>query len=454
MHATPLISARELTLAVDLYELTMLQAWWRAGFAPRAVFSLYFREMPPQRNFMLACGQHEILARLPELGFDADARERLAAVPALSKAFVASLADWKFTGDVHAVPEGTPVFAQEPLLEVEAPLPEAQLLETVLMNQVHAQSVLASRAVRMKLAAAGRPVVDFSMRRAHGIEAAVHGVRAFWIAGLDATSNVLGGLHHGVPLTGTMAHSYVQARDDESAAFAEFWRTQSEPTLLVDTWDTLAGVDTAIRLAREADSPLGAIRLDSGDLLALSRAARARLDAAGLASVRIIASGGLDEHSIAALVAANAPIDGYGVGTALGVARDAPALELVYKLTEIDGAPRGKLSAGKQMLPGRKQVYRERNGGGTVVADHLVHREESAPGTRLLEPVLRGGRRLPPLECTLDEARAHCAREVAALPAGLRGLEAAQSPLPVHVSKRLRDMQAELRRRHPGTVEP
>lgn len=451
MTLAPLLRPDQLALAVDLYELTMLQAYVAEGLEQRpAVFSLFFRELPAGRNFMVACGQEAIARRLPELHFSAAAREALKSVEVLSPGFVDWLADFRFTGHVHAVPEGTPVFALEPILEVEAPLGQAQFLETLLMNQVHVETVLASKAARVALAAAGRPVVDFSMRRAHGIDAAVHGTRAFRIGGIDATSNVLGGLMHDVAVSGTMAHSFVQIFDSEPDAFDAFWRSMRDPTLLVDTYDTVGGVCNAIRAARHHDRPPRAIRLDSGDLAELSRAARVLLDEAGLTSVRIVASGGLDEFRIRDLLAGEAPIDGFGVGTEIGVSRDAPALELVYKLTEFDGHPRAKLSTGKAMLPGRKQVFRRRDAGGQILGDVLAHRDESAPGEPLLRQVVRGGLPLESAMLSLEQARAHCAASVAALPARLRALEVAEEPFPVEVSGCLQALQDEIRRDHPA----
>jgi nicotinate phosphoribosyltransferase len=283
-------------LAIDLYQLTMAQAYLREGLLSPAVFSLHYRTLPPTRNYVLACGLDDALAYLESLRFGIADIDVLARLGGFRDDFLRWLESFRFSGSVWAMPEGTPVFPEEPLLEVEASLPEAQLVETVVMNQVHLQSVLAAKAARVVTAAAGRPVIDFGMRRAHGLDAAAKAVRAFYIAGVDATSNVAAGHRYGVPVTGTMAHSYVQAHDDEEDAFRELVALYPDTVLLVDTYDTLDGVRRVIEVARSlgADFRVRGIRLDSGDLGALARAARALLDAAGLSRFRIVASGGLD----------------------------------------------------------------------------------------------------------------------------------------------------------------
>jgi nicotinate phosphoribosyltransferase len=315
---------------------------------------------------------------------------------------------------------------------VTAPIAEAQMLETLAMNVVGSQTLLASKAARVVLAAAGRPVVDFGGRRAQGLDAAVAGARAFHLAGVAATSNLLAGARHGLPLAGTMAHSFVQAFPTEAEAFRAFAACHPETILLVDTYDTLAGVRRVAALAKEMGAAfrLRGVRLDSGDLLALSRAARAILDEAGLGEVRIFASGGLDAHRIAALLAAGAPIDAFGVGTEMSVSADAPALDIAYKLVAHGGEGRMKFSAGKRTLPGAKQVFRGAAG------DVLGLAEESLPGEPLLRPVMRQGRRLAPRPPFAD-ARAAAAARIAALPPPLRGLDPAAPPWPVALSPAL-----------------
>ncbi|MFB6241164.1 MAG: nicotinate phosphoribosyltransferase, partial [Gemmatimonadota bacterium] len=347
-----------------------------------------------------------------------------------SSAFVDWLADFEFTGDVRALPEGTPFFPYEPVLEVSGPLPEAQLAETFVMNQVHMQTVLASKAARVVEAAGERTVVDFGLRRMHGTDAGMKGARAYHIAGVDATSNVLAGQVYGVPITGTMAHSYVQSHDDELEAFRSFTEEYPETVLLVDTYDTLDGVQNVVELARELgdDFRVRAIRLDSGDLAELAFEAREILDEAGLGDVEIFASGGLDEYGIAAIVERDAPITGFGVGTRMGTARDAPSLDMAYKLTSYAGRGRLKLSTGKKILPGPKQVYRREEDG--RAAGDVVARagEEDLHGRPLLVPVMEDGRRLDAGRTDLDAARDRARREVGRLPERIRALEPADPP--------------------------
>ncbi len=425
-------------LLTDLYELTMLQAYFEEQMSERAAFSLFVRRLPACRNYLVACGLDDVLAYLETLHFDAAATAYLGSLGRFSSRFLRSLETFRFTGDVHAVAEGTPVFAGEPILEIEAPIAEAQLVETLVMNQIQLQTVLASKAARVLEAAAGRQVVDFGLRRMHGTDAGLKAARAFHIAGVAATSNVAAGQAYGIPVAGTLAHSYIQAHDDEYEAFRAFARLYPDTILLVDTYDTLGGVRKVVQLARELGPAfrVSGIRLDSGDLAALSREARRMLDAAGLAAVTIFASGGLDEDLVARLVAGGAPIDGFGVGTDMGVSRDAPSLDIAYKLVEYGGRPRIKLSPGKEQLPGRKQIFRvERDG----VADHdlLGRRDDEGPGRRLLEPVMVGGVRLAAGRVMLADARARAARERDRLPRRLRDLAAASPPFAVEVSPAL-----------------
>jgi nicotinate phosphoribosyltransferase len=441
-------SVRNVALLTDLYQLTMLQAYWREGLADRAAFSLFFRRLPPGRNFLIACGLDDVLCYLEDLRFTEEALDYLRGLGPFGSAFLDWLAELRFTGDVYAVPEGTPVFPHEPLLEVEAPIGEAQLVESFLLNQVHLQTVLASKAARVVAAARGRRVVDFGMRRMHGSDAALKGARAFHVAGVDATSNVLAGQLYGIPVAGTMAHSYVQAHEGELESFREFARLYPETILLVDTYDTLEGVHRVVALARELGGDFGVrgIRLDSGDLCALARQAREILDAAGLESVEIFASGMLDEYAVARLVEQDAPITGFGVGTRMGVSEDAPSADLVYKLTEYAGVGRRKLSTDKATLPGRKQVLRVESGGESE-HDVLAGWGESLPGRPLLRPVMKGGRRHSAASQTLDEIRARAAEEVAKLPAPVRALEPAEPPYRVALSDALRAQAERLHKR-------
>jgi nicotinate phosphoribosyltransferase len=436
-----------LALFTDLYELTMARAYVAEGMRGTAVFTLFVRRLPGSRNLLLACGLDAVLASLEALRFTPDDLEYLRTLDLFPETFLAWLRDYRFTGDVHAVPEGTPVFANEPILEVVAPIAEAQLVETLVMNQIHLQTVLASKAVRVVTAAQGRPVVDFGSRRMHGIDAAVQGARAFYVAGVEATSNVLAGRRYGIPVSGTMAHSYIQAHEDESSAFRAFAGLFPGAVLLADTYDTLSGVRRAIEVASgPAPLRISAVRLDSGDLAALAREARRLLDAAGLTDVRIVASSDLDEHRIAALVADKAPIDGFGVGTAMGVSRDAPALDLVYKLAEYDGEGRTKLSADKPVLPGRTQVFR-REQDGRIVGDIIGRFDERLDGRPLLRQVMAGGRRTADAQAPLAAARQRAADALARLPPGILGLAPASSPYPVSVSAALETYHARVRER-------
>ena len=439
------VTEENVALLTDQYELTMLQAYWKEQMFGEGVFSLFVRRLPESRNFLIAAGLDTALAYLETLHFGSEALEHLRRRPELEPAFVDWLSGLRFTGDVHAVPEGTPVFGEEPLLEVRAPLPQAQLIETVLMNQVHLGTLLASKAARVVLAAGGRQVMDFGLRRMHGTDAGLKGARAFYVAGVAATSNVLAGKVYGIPLAGTMAHSYVQACDSELDAFRAFVGLHQDTTLLVDTYDTLEGVRNVVRLAEELGDSfrVKAIRLDSGDLVALALEARRILDDAGLDQVRIIASGGLDEYEIARLLRAGAPIDAFGVGTAMGVSEDAPGLDIAYKLVEYAGRPRFKLSSGKRLLPGPKQLFRVYRDG-EAVGDTLARFGERLPGRPLLQPVMRAGRRLPGGSPGLDETRAYAAREIAALPERLRRNESARPGYPVEVSSALRALDREV----------
>ena len=427
-----------LALFTDLYQLTMLQAYFEERMTERAVFSLFVRRLPPNRNFLVACGLDTVLDYLETLRFSQQDLSYLGTLKIFSDRFLEWLADFSFTGNVHAVLEGTVVFANEPILEVEAPLPEAQLIETYVMNQVQLQTMLASKANRVVTAAQGRSVIDFGARRMHGTDAALNAARSFWIAGVDATSNVLAGRRFGIPVAGTLAHSYIQAHGDESAAFRAFAKLYPDTVLLIDTYDTLAGVEKVIDLAKELgeDFKVRAVRLDSGDLLDLSLRVRAALDGAGLDRVQIFASSSLDEYEIDRLISSGAPIDGFGVGTAMGVSADAPYLDIVYKLTSYAGEGRVKLATSKPVLPGRKQVFRQSDGDFDT-GDTIARADEELPGRPLLEPVVRDGERITPPTHDLAAIRPYAAKQIARLPESVRKLPEADPLYPVHVSPKL-----------------
>jgi len=433
-------------LFTDLYELTMMQSYFDRDMHERAAFSLFVRDLPNERNFLLAAGLEPVLDYLANLRFEDAEIAYLRELGKFTPAFLDWLKNFRFTGDVHAVPEGTPVFANEPILEIEAPIAQAQLVETAVMNIVHLQTVLASKAARVVAAADGRAVVDFGARRIHGRDGAIHAARAFHLAGVNATSNVEAGRAYGIPVSGTMAHSYVEAFANEAEAFAAFTRSYPETVLLVDTYDTLQGVRNVIELARKLgeDFRVRAVRLDSGDLLTLSRQARAMLDGAGLSAVQVFASGGLDEYRIAELLGAGAPIDGFGVGTAMGVSDDAPSLEIAYKLTAYAGEGRVKLSPGKASYPGLKQVFRHESQYGHAIRDTLALQSESLDGRPLCECVMRNGKWLKPAP-ELDAIRKYAAGQIAALPDHVRAITPAEPPYPVETSARLESYTEEVR---------
>ncbi|MGE5697700.1 MAG: nicotinate phosphoribosyltransferase [Candidatus Sericytochromatia bacterium] len=433
-------------LFTDLYEVTMAQAFWAEGMTGTAVFETFFRKLPPCRTYITAAGLPDVLDFLESFHFDRQDLQYLRGLGLFSDEFLAWLSGVGFTGDVWAVPEGTAVFPNEPIVQVIAPIIEAQLVETFVLNQIHLQSVLASKAARVVDAARGRIVVDFGARRAHGTDAALKVARTSYLAGAGGTSNLLAARRYGIPAFGTMAHSFVQAFDDELDAFNAFARLYPGTTLLVDTYDTLHGVDHVIELAERLGErfTVQAIRLDSGDLGALSKAARARLNAAGLNHVAIFASSGLDEHRIAALLDDGCPIDGFGVGTKLVVAEDAPALDMAYKLVEYAGIGRTKFSSGKLIYPGRKQVFRSIDNG-TFAGDTIGQPNEQLAGAPLLMPVMEHGRRLADHIADLDAARGRARHQVKALPSQLRSLTNADQPYPVLVSP---GVESELERLH------
>jgi nicotinate phosphoribosyltransferase len=411
-------------LLVDLYELTMGESYVAEGLAERqATFSLFFRTLPAGWGYALASGLEGALAYLEELRFTDDDLAYLEGTGLFREPFLDRLRSFRFGGSVRALREGTAAFPNEPLLEVTGPLLEAQLVETVLLNGIHLHTLVASKAARSVEAAQGRLLVDFALRRTHGGEAGLAVARASYLAGFDATSNVLAGRLYGIPTAGTMAHSYVEAFGDELEAFRAFARAYPDDAiLLVDTYDTLEGTRRAAEVAGElaaGDHRLRGVRLDSGDLAALSRGARAILDEAGFEDAMVFASGGLDEHAIAELVAADAPIGGFGVGTKMGVSADAPFLDVAYKLVELDGRPVLKLSTGKASLPGRKQVWRVAGEFDTIgLAD------EGCEGEPLLREVMRDGRTTwtEPLDAMRERAR----RERASLPGPVRALAGAR----------------------------
>jgi nicotinate phosphoribosyltransferase len=437
---------RDAALFADLYELTMAASYLREGMRGPATFSLFVRRLPRERAFLVAAGLEDVLNFLRGFRFSDEALSYLDSLDLFDSLFLEFLRHVRFTGLVRAVPEGTVVFPNEPLLEVTAPIIEAQLVETAVLNLVHLQTMLTSKAVRCVAAARGRPVVDFGLRRTHGLDAGMKAARCAFIAGASMSSNVLAGLHYGIRSSGTMAHSYVSAFAREIDAFHAFARAfPAQTTLLLDTYDTVAGARKAVLVAKEmerAGHRLAGVRLDSGDLLDLSMQVRRILDDAGLASVQIFASGELDERGIEQCLAAGAPIDAFGVGTRMDVSADQPYLDMSYKLVEYDGRPVLKSSAGKATWAGQKQVYRRLRSGEGFAGDVIALREEPAPPGAveiLLRSVMEHGRLLAP-HPRLSAIRDYCAAQVASLPDDLRAI-GGTTTYPMSYSDRLVSLQ-------------
>ena len=413
-------------LLTDLYELTMADSYYRRGMNRECTFDLFVRELPAQRNFMVACGLEQAIEYLEHLAFDDDAIDYLSSLDRFSEGFLDYLRTMSFTGEVWAAPEGEVMFPREPLLHVTAPLIEAQIVETFLLNTVTFQTMIAGKAARISLACRPCQFVDFSPRRDHGADAALKAARASYIAGAAATSNVLAGKTYGIPVTGTMAHSYIMAFDDEEEAFRSFAHDfPHHAVLLIDTFEVEAGARRAARVGTELaamGSSLRGVRIDSGDLDALSRSVRKILDDAGLTETMISVSGDLDEYRIRELVTAGAPIDSFGVGTQLGTSGDAPSLGGVYKLAADAGQPRIKLSAGKVTIPGRKQVVRFPASGTPEHDVMALEDEEIAGGRPILERVMLAGERVGEPE-SLDAIRDRCRSRLDDLPTDLRSLD-------------------------------
>ncbi len=412
-------------LSTDLYELTMAAGYHAAGETASASFELFVRELPATRGYLVAAGLEQAISYLETWRCTLDEIAYLRTVPALQGAEATFFDDYlrrlRFTGDVWAMPEGTPVFAGEPLVRVTAPLPEAQLVETALLATILFQTMVASKAARVTEAAEERGVIEFGGRRAHGMEAARDAARAACLAGCRATSNVDAGYRYGLTVSGTRAHSWVMAHPDELTAFSRYAAVYGpRSVLLIDTYDTIAA---ARRIVGAGLRP-AAVRLDSGDLVHLSRAVRRVLDEGGLADTQILVSGDLDEHKVAALVSSGAPIDSFGVGTALSTSSDAPSLSGVYKLVEIERAgvmtPLMKLSPGKRTYPGAKQVWRVYGPMGPV-RDVVGLAAEEGPedGEPLLTCVVKGGVRQQP-QRAIREIREVCQTAVARLPEEVR----------------------------------
>jgi nicotinate phosphoribosyltransferase len=439
-----LLSPAEVSLLIDQYEITMAASYHRLGRNEPAVFELFARKLPPNRDWLLVCGLGPTLRLIAEMSFGAREIDYLRSL-GFKPDFLAYLEGFRFSGDVEAMPEGTIAFANEPLVRVTAPLIEAQMIETLLLNQINFQTMIATKAARVVLAAHGNgdSVVDFSPRRDHGVDAAMKAARASAVAGIGGTSNVAAAMRYGLQPVGTMAHSYVLSFESEEEAFECFMRDNPDNALLlVDTYDTLEGVRRAIDASRRTGVALAGIRLDSGDLPGLAREARRLLDDAGFTEARIVASGDLEEHKIAEMCRAEVPVDLWGVGTELGTSRDSPVVNGVYKIVaDLRGeAWRGvaKRSLAKETLPGAKQVFR-RFDDGAMTGDVVATADERLDGEALLVPAMREGEIV--LTETLDQMRARTARSLAALPVELRS-QGQKPPYPVTHSEALRALAA------------
>jgi len=442
-------------LLADLYELTMAAGYLETRFEARATFELFVRSLPPKRNFLIAAGLEQALEFLETLRFSPEDIAYLRRHPAfarISSNFFDYLAAFQFSGDVWAMPEGTVCFPGEPLLRITAPIAEAQIVETALLATVSFQTMIASKAARIAKAAAGRPIVEFGTRRAHGIESGVLAARAAYIGGCKGTSNVRAGQLFEIPTYGTQAHSWIMAFDTEEKAFARFMDIfPHHSVLLLDTYDVRAALEKIIAIGRK---PRG-VRLDSGELTADSVWVRQKLDEAGWGDVEIFISGDLDEERISSLLDAGARVDTFGVGTSLSTSSDAPTLSVLYKLVEVErgGEVReaAKFSAAKVTYPGRKQVYREIDSQGDYVGDVIALEEEQTPGEPLLVPVLRAGKRVSHA-VSLAEMQKRCQSQIERLPTPLRGLAPSGRAYPVRHSARLEALLEQVRERITRTV--
>jgi len=433
-------------LTTDLYELNMVQAYLDRGEDKEAVFEFFVRRLPPRRGFLLAAGLEDVLTYLETLRFSSSEIDWLKSTGRFRGNLIDYLAGFRFSGDVHAIAEGTICFPNEPLIRITAPLTMAQIVETRLINILHFQTMIASKAARMVLAAPGKLLSDFGLRTAHGAEAGLFSARASYIAGFASAANVLAGERYGIPVVGTMAHSFVQVHDDEMTAFENFARARPDGVvLLIDTYDTEAGARKVVQLAPKLKADgiaIRGVRIDSGDLASMARKVRDILDAGGLKDVIILVSGGINEDVLQTMMAARTPIDGFGIGVNLDASIDAPSLDCAYKLQDYAGKPRRKLSEGKATWPGRKQVWRSYGADRRMRGDILSLENDSQAGETLIAPVMRGGKRLAPAP-TLAQIREHATRELGKLPEPLRKLEGGME-YPVEISKALRALAAQM----------
>jgi nicotinate phosphoribosyltransferase len=437
------MTSPESPLTTDLYELNMVQAYLDRGEDKEAVFEFFVRKLPERRSFLLAAGLDDALSYLETLRFSPGEIDWLKSTKRFRGSLIDYLAAFRFTGDVHAIPEGTVCFPNEPLVRITAPLPMAQIVETRLINILHFQTMIASKAARMVLAAPGKILSDFGLRTAHGAEAGLFSARASYIAGFSSAANVLAGERYGIPIVGTMAHSFIQVHDDEMTAFENFARSRPDGViLLIDTYDTEAGARKVVELAPKLKADgitIRGVRIDSGDLSAMAKKVRGILDVGGLKDVIILVSGGINEDVLLKMAAAKAPIDGFGIGVNLDASIDAPSLDCAYKLQDYAGRPRRKLSEGKETWPGRKQVWRASDAQGRMRSDVLSLENDRQDGEALIVSVMRGGKRAG--SPSLAQIRERAARELARLPEPLRRLDAGAT-YPVQISEKLKALAA------------
>jgi nicotinate phosphoribosyltransferase len=447
------LNKENMSLFTDLYELTMCASYFDNKKLEPATFDLFIRRLPENRSYFLFAGLEQVLLFLENVKFT---EKHLAYLKkqGFNQQFLDYLRNFKFTGEVWAVPEGTVAFPCEPLIRVTAPIIEAQLIETFLLNTVNLQTTIATKASRVINAAKGKTVIEFGLRREHGIDAGMKVARCTYIAGCQGTSNVLAGLAYGIPVFGTMAHSFVMSFEKEIDAFRAFARTfPDKSTLLIDTYDELAGAEKAAVVAKEMEKTgckLGGVRLDSGDLAQASKKIRALLDAKGLGYVKIFASGDLDEYRIAELLSQGAEIDAFGVGTRMGTSVDKPYVDVIYKLCETTSAkgnfsPIMKLSEGKATLPGRKQVFRFKDEKGFFAKDVIALADEKMEGVPLLVKVMENGKITHVLP-SLSDIRVAASENLSKLPEKYKKLTGAP-PYPVKLSQALEDLIRKLRRK-------
>lgn len=449
------MNSKDLALLTDLYQLTMAQSYLQSHKLEPATFSLFIRAYPPNRGFFVSAGLADVLEFLEQFAVDSAEIDYLHSTQIFADDFLDFLKQLRFTGDVWAIPEGRLFFKDEPVVEVTAPIIEAQIVETFIINQINLQTLVATKAARCVYAAKGRAVVDFSLRRTQGIDAGMKVARSSYLAGFAGTSNVRAGQYYGIPVVGTMAHSFVSSFEEEIASFRAFVASfPDNSTLLIDTYDTAEGARKAVQVAREMAAKgqrLRGVRIDSGDLAALAIEVRKIFDEAGLKDVKIIGSGGLDEYDLAKFSAANIPYDSYGVGTKMGVSGDAPWFDIAYKLVEYDSRPVLKLSTGKISWPGRKQVWRVSTSTGELQNDIVALREEHVSGAEaVLVKVMEKGRRSSPPP-SLNDIQSTFQQEFKRLPDPHKAIHN-PTTYPVKFSAQLSELRQEITRRITQTL--